>query len=289
MYNKDKRYRNTSNLPGNINNIPINRLNDISEKSCIILSFSKSAYNFIETIIIKAHILFGKRKPEIYMNPNRKVYGISLHYNCYICRFWLTHCIEGSKQSIYKLSNILNEKKNPILLFFSPYLYQMVICSEISDKDAINKSIIKRIMPIPINENIFISARIDINRNKDKVINVFKKITKYSWFNMFINKSAFAARCSIFMNFVNENDIFNITDIFPREIYQHIFKICNIIWNKNYILFPKNNSDSSNEETVNNNKENNIIELSEDEKESDLILENPIALNKKNDEINNSY
>lgn len=275
MYNKGKRYRNTSHLPKNINNVPINRLKYLTEKSCIILSFSRSAYNYIEIIIIKAHILFGKRKPEIYMNPIKNAYGIGLHSNCNICEFWLSNCIEGNKEIIQKLSNILYYNNNPIVLYFSPYLQKMIFFSEISDKDTVNETIIKKILPV--NNNLYISARVDVNENRNYVINIFKKITKFSWFNMLINKFSFA-RCSIFMNFVNEYDIFEITKIFPEEIYENIFHNCKVIRNKNYILFPNNNMNNPiNKYAQNEQKEKllkdinymrnkeDIIELSEDE------------------------
>ena len=100
--------------------------------------------------------------------------------------------------------------------------------------------------------NLFVSARVALLQKNIELINYFKEITNYSWYNM--NDSNFAfSRCSIFLNFVNSKDLFLVKNIFPKKIYFQIFQICSEIMNKNsYRKFNRINS-------CNNLKENCLI------------------------------
>ena len=282
---KEHKFRSYSQMPKNIYNISINQLNTLKENSCIILSFSNAAYNYIESNIIKAHIFFGKSRPEIYLNPKRNVFGFALHSNCYSCKIWLTHCIYGNKQIITKFISILSFRRNPIVLTFSPYVNKMIICSEISNKDIVDKTIVKKI--IPEYGNLYISERIKKSNDIKQLIDIFKERTKNVWYNT--GKYNFpAARCSIFMNFVGENDIFHISNIFPKDVYREILNICEQIKNKNYLLFPKKEENNNNNEK-NNENEDRINNNNEKNNENEDIINNNNEKNIENDNrINNN-
>lgn len=286
MEQKQKLNQNENNnidLPGRIDHFSIKDISSLPEESSIVLSFSKSSNNFIEMLIIKSHIFFDKRRPEIYMNPIRNIYGISLHSNCLICKCWLMKCIEGNREIMEKLSEILYSGKNPLLMIFSPYLRRLIFCSDIVDRKAMNKTIIKKVMSNC--GNLFVSARVALSQRNFELINYFKEITNYSWYNM--NDSNFAfSRCSIFLNFVNSKDIFLIKGIFPKKIYLQIFQICSEIIQKysnrkynrinncnnlkeNYLITDQDNSSF---QKLNNIKDDNMLNLKEEE--TDLNLDN---------------
>jgi len=283
---------NNIDLPGRIDHFSIKDICSLPEESSIVLSFSKSSNNFIEMIIIKSHIFFDRRRPEIYMNPIRKIYGISLHSNCLICKCWLMKCIEGNREIMEKLSEILYSGKNPLLMIFSPYLRRLMFCTDFVDRKAMNKTIIKKVMSNC--GNLFVSARVALLQKNIELINYFKEITNYSWYNM--NDSNFAfSRCSIFLNFVNSKDLFLVKNIFPKKIYFQIFQICSEIMNKNsYRKFNRTNSCNNLKENClsaekgNNNsfqkeykikKEENMLNLKEEE--TDLDFNNGLK-NEKN-------
>ena len=274
-----------------INNYSLEKLDSIEENCCIVLSFKKYVFSFITSIIIKCHIFFGDKNPELYLHPTSKIYAISLHSNCDICKYWITEFIEGYKNNIAKLSDILFSGKNPILLLFSPYLNRIILFSDIVNKIIINKNIVKKVMPKF--GNIFISTRIN-NSYKYKyqeLINIFKNKTENNWNNL-TDKNCIIARCSFFMNFVNGNDIEFVKDIFPSDIYNKIISICTYIKYTSNNLVSKilnicekelfNINDVKNENEINiendkknysNDKENNIINISDDDGDDDPLIE----------------
>jgi hypothetical protein len=86
------------------------------------------------------------------------------------------------------------------------------------------------------------------------------------------------------MNYVNENDIFTINQIFPKEVFGKISNICSIIKNKNDLNYQKRlniykygkniyknpliNNENERPNNLNYDKEDSIINLSEDEEDS---------------------
>jgi len=132
-------------------------------------------------------------------------------------------------------------------------------------------------------------------------MNIFNALTRNSWHCMKENKYAFA-RCSIFMNYVKENDIFYIRDIFPNEIFYKIANISKSIKYKNninyqtilnidqngdniYRKYPliKEKKEIKNQiNLISNERDDNIISLSEDEENISL---NSDELIKQNDQI----
>ena len=274
---------NNNDLPGRIDHFSIKDICSLPEESSIVLSFSKSSNNFIEMIIIKSHIFFDRRRPEIYMNPIRKIYGISLHSNCLICKCWLMKCIEGNREIMDKLSEILYSGKNPLLMIFSPYLKRLVFYSDFVDRKAMNKTIIKKVMSNC--GNLFVSARVALSQKNIELITYFKEIANHSWYNM--NDTNFAlSRCSIFLNFVNFKDIFLVKNIFPKKICFHIIQACSNIMKKNsdrnlnrvnncnnmkenYLITDQGNNNSF-QKVYNIKKEENILNLKEEETELDF-------------------
>ena len=273
-----------------INNFSLEKLDSINENCCIVLSFNKYLFSNIKNIIIKCHIFFGEKNIELYLHPISKIYAISLHSNCDICKYWITEFIEGYKIKIAKLSEILFSGKNPVLLLFSPYLNHIILFSDIVNNIIINKNVVKKIMPKF--GNIFISSRINntYNYTNSELINIFRNLTENNWINL-TDKDCIIARCSFFMNFVNENDIKFVKDIFPIDIYNKIVSICSYIKYTNKNLFSKilnicekelfNINDVNNvkdkiendKKSNINDKENNIINLSDDDGEDDSLIE----------------
>ena len=235
--NNNNRNTNHFSFPGRINNYTPDDFN-LKEKCCVVLSFSKSAYCYTKNIMIKSHIFFSIQKPEIYLHPIRKIFSICLHPNCEVCKFWISKYIDGNPEIITKLTDVLYNGKSPILLMFSPYLRQLILYSDLVNKELINSTIIKKVMPNF--GNLFISAQIDVSYNNKRLelLKIFKDISENSWSDM-NDKNLAVARCSVFMNFVNENDIYYVEQIFPKETYDIIVKICSYIKYKNYLLFPK--------------------------------------------------
>ncbi len=235
--NKDNKSSQHSCFPGRINNYTPEDFN-LKENCCVVFSFSKSAYCYTKNIMIKSHIFFSPKKPEIYLHPIRKIFSICLHPKCDICKFWISKYIDGNPKLITKVTEVLYNGQSPILLMFSPYLRQLILYSDMVNKELINATIIKKVMPY--SGNLFISAQIDVSYNNQRLelLKIFKELTENSWSDM--NDKDFAvARCSVFMNFVNENDIYYVEQIFPKETYDIIVKICSYIKYKNYLLFPK--------------------------------------------------
>ena len=110
-----------------INNYQSESLDSLKESSCINLCFSQGSYSYLPNIIIKAHIFFGTKKPELYFNPIGENYSMCLHSFCEICKFWLRQYIDGNRKMINKLSEILYDGEHPVLLKFIPYLKRSVI------------------------------------------------------------------------------------------------------------------------------------------------------------------
>jgi hypothetical protein len=119
------------------------------------------------------------------------------------------------------------------------------------------------------------------------------------------------------MNYVNENDIFTINQIFPKEVFGKISNICSIIKNKNDLNYQKRlniykygkniyknpliNNENERPNNLNYDKEDSIINLSEDEEtsflqnfnnsinENEIIeLKNSLTENKKDKTINSN-
>lgn len=307
---KDSRFRKSYSFHTK-NRYSISHLNTLEENNCIIISFSKGAFSYTKSIIIKCHIFFGTKTPEIYVHPIKQIYSFALHSNCDICKFWLNHfTIIDNKFPKEKLAKVLFSGENPVLLIFSPYLKRVITYSDLVNEDSVNKCIIKKDMPNF--GNIFISGRFDhsyINKN-DYLLDLFKILTKSEWNNL-NDTDTLNARCSIFMNFVNENDLDNVKGMFQDEIYEKINKICSCIKHRNYNLFPdkfksnergffnSNNFNMSripncNEKAVNINsinsnygKENIVINLSDDDDDNDSeFIGNEIQLISENIQIN---
>jgi len=266
-----------------INSYSIEQLTSIKENSCIVLSFSKRAFSYIKTIIIKCHIFFGIKNPEIYLHPISNIYAISLHSNCEICKYWITKFIEGNEITIEKISEILFTGKNPVLLELPSYLEQIISFSDIINSNIINKNIEKKYMPNF--GNIYIDSRIIYftKFSNNELIDIFKTMTKNSWNNLTDNNCVIA-RCCFYMNFSKEKDIVIVKDIFPSDIFDKIIKICSYIKYTNNNIFSKilniyeqelfNIKDIINDEKYNsednkekniNDKEKNIINLSDDD------------------------
>lgn len=265
-----------------LKDITIESLHSLKPKCCIVLCFGISLYSYFQNVIIKSHIFFGIKKPEIFYDSVKKIYSISLHSFCDICKFWFSQYIEGNKIIISKISEILYNGKNPILVQFIPLLQKIILYSNIVNENILNSSIIKKVMPS--SGNLYINANFSFNEKINDIINYLKKMTKYSWYYM-NDKKYSMARCSMFMNFVNVNDIFSIKEIFPNEVYEKVVKICCYIWYKNYFhfaeriniysngmfnlnlnKFPYNNIKSGKMD-INNKKEEIVITLSDDEEE----------------------
>lgn len=295
--NKDNKSSQHSCFPGRINNYTPEDFN-LKENCCVVFSFSKSAYCYTKNIMIKSHIFFSPKKPEIYLHPIRKIFSICLHPKCDICKFWISKYIEGNPKLITKVTEVLYNGQSPILLMFSPYLRQLILYSDMVNKELINATIIKKVMPY--SGNLFISAQIDVSYNNQRLelLKIFKELTENSWSDM--NDKDFAvARCSVFMNFVNENDIYYVEQIFPKETYDIIVKICSYIKYKNYVLFPKklniytrgfNNKKLLNDKkNVTETKKNTNTNLSED---SDSLMEEmnlSSESTKMNDSLNSNF
>ena len=295
--NKDNKSSQHSCFPGRINNYTPEDFN-LKENCCVVFSFSKSAYCYTKNIMIKSHIFFSPKKPEIYLHPIRKIFSICLHPKCDICKFWISKYIDGNPKLITKVTEVLYNGQSPILLMFSPYLRQLILYSEMVNKELINATIIKKVMPY--SGNLFISAQIDVSYNNQRLelLKIFKELTENSWSDM--NDKDFAvARCSVFMNFVNENDIYYVKQIFPKETYDIIVKICSYIKYKNYVLFPKKLNIYTrgfyNKKLLNDNKnltktkKNTNTNLSED---SDSLMEEmnlSSESTKMNDSINSNF
>lgn len=298
MYKMNKNYQSSTrtSFPGRINNYTPNDFN-LKEKCCVVLSFSKSAYCYTKNIMIKSHIFFSPKKPEIYLHPIRKIFSICLHPNCDICKFWISKYIDGNPELITKLTEVLYNGKSPILLMFSPYLRQLILYSDMVNKELINSTIIKKVMPNC--GNLFISAQIDVSYNNKRLelLKIFKDLTENSWSDM--NDRNFAvARCSVFMNFVNENDIFYVEQIFPKETYDIIVKICSYIKYKNYLLFPKklniysklyNNKLLNDKNKGINDKKDSSSNYSEDTNSATEGINSSSESTKINDSINYNY
>ena len=248
--------------------------------------------------MIKSHIFFSPKKPEIYLHPIRKIFSICLHPKCDICKFWISKYIDGNPKLITKVTEVLYNGQSPILLMFSPYLRQLILYSDMVNKELINATIIKKVMPY--SGNLFISAQIDVSYNNQRLelLKIFKELTENSWSDM--NDKDFAvARCSVFMNFVNENDIYYVEQIFPKETYDIIVKICSYIKYKNYVLFPKklniytrgfyNKKLLNDKKNLTENKKNTNTNLSED---SDSLMEEmnlSSESTKMNDSLNSNF
>ena len=141
---------------------------------------------------------------------------------------------------------------------------------------------------MPTFGNIFISSKINnaFKNNNKELINIFSILTENNW-NILTNNSSIIARCSFFMNFVNENDLEFVKDIFPCDFYNKIISICDYIKNSNSSLCSKiinicekellNINDVINFEDdkkySNNDKENNIINLSDEDDDDGSLLE----------------
>ena len=295
-------YRKNHYSHSQINNYSLEKLDSIKENCCIVLTFNKYIFSNIKSIIIKCHIFFGEQNPELYLNPITKIYAISLHSNCEICKYWITEFIEGYKIKIEKLSDILFSGKNPVLLLFSPYLNRIILFSDIVNNNIINKNIVKKIMPKY--GNIFISSWINnsYKYNNKELIYKFRNLTEHNWNNL-TDKNCIIARCSFFMNFVNENDIEFVKDIFPSYIYSKIANICSYIKYTNNNLVSKilnicekelfNINDVNNVKIIkddiqnySNDKENNIINLSDDEGDDDDSLIEEFNLSSESIKIN---
>lgn len=295
--NKDNKSSQHSCFPGRINNYTPEDFN-LKENCCVVFSFSKSAYCYTKNIMIKSHIFFSPKKPEIYLHPIRKIFSICLHPKCDICKFWISKYIDGNPKLITKVTEVLYNGQSPILLMFSPYLRQLILYSEMVNKELINATIIKKVMPY--SGNLFISAQIDVSYNNQRLelLKIFKELTENSWSDM--NDKDFAvARCSVFMNFVNENDIYYVKQIFPKETYDIIVKICSYIKYKNYALFPKklniytrgfyNKKLLNDKKNLTKTKKNTNTNLSED---SDSLMEEmnlSSESTKMNDSINSNF
>jgi len=271
-----------------INNYQSESLDLLRESSCINLCFSQGSYSYLPNIIIKAHIFFGTKKPELYFNPIGENYSMCLHSFCEICKFWLRQYIDGNRKMINKLSEILYNGEHPVLLKFIPYLKQVILYSDIVNKNIIDSSITKKMMPFSGNK--YISAYISKSQSKKNIICLFKPLLKYYWTNM-DDIPSLNARCSIFMNFVNENDIFSIAELFPKELYDKIAKICSYIKYKNHLHLQAriniyrqgldkvdknelsmNGNNEDEKIDFNNGKEDTGISLSEDNHEEDTFL-----------------
>ena len=287
-----------------IEKVSYESLNSLKDKACINICFSHASFSFLESIIIKAHIFFGIKKPELYFDPISKDYSFGLHSFCDICKYWLCTYIMGNKNIITKISEILYNGKHPVLLKYFPYIRQIILYSDLVNKDSINLAIIKKITPL--HGNKYISAYIRERISSQYIINFFKSITRYSWYYMNDYKCTLS-RCSLFMNFANENDIFIIKEIFPNEVFCKISNICSIIKNKNDLNYQKRlniykygkniykypliNNENERSNNLNNDKEDSIINLSEDEEnnESEIIeLKKSLTENKKDKTINSN-
>ena len=295
--NKDNKSSQHSCFPGRINNYTPEDFN-LKENCCVVFSFSKSAYCYTKNIMIKSHIFFSPKKPEIYLHPIRKIFSICLHPKCDICKFWISKYIDGNPKLITKVTEVLYNGQSPILLMFSPYLRQLILYSDMVNKELINATIIKKVMPY--SGNLFISAQIDVSYNNQRLelLKIFKELTENSWSDM--NDKDFAvARCSVFMNFVNENDIYYVEQIFPKETYDIIVKICSYIKYKNYVLFPKklniytrgfyNKKLLNDKKNLTETKKNTNTNLSED---SDSLMEEMNSSSestKMNDSLNSNF
>lgn len=295
--NKDNKSSQHSCFPGRINNYTPEDFN-LKENCCVVFSFSKSAYCYTKNIMIKSHIFFSPKKPEIYLHPIRKIFSICLHPKCDICKFWISKYIDGNPKLITKVTEVLYNGQSPILLMFSPYLRQLILYSDMVNKELINATIIKKVMPY--SGNLFISAQIDVSYNNQRLelLKIFKELTENSWSDM--NDKDFAvARCSVFMNFVNENDIYYVEQIFPKETYDIIVKICSYIKYKNYVLFPKklniytrgfyNKKLLNDKKNLTETKKNTNTNLSED---SDSLMEEmnlSSESTKMNDSLNSNF
>ena len=295
--NKDNKSSQHSCFPGRINNYTPEDFN-LKENCCVVFSFSKSAYCYTKNIMIKSHIFFSPKKPEIYLHPIRKIFSICLHPKCDICKFWISKYIDGNPKLITKVTEVLYNGQSPILLMFSPYLRQLILYSDMVSKELINATIIKKVMPY--SGNLFISAQIDVSYNNQRLelLKIFKELTENSWSDM--NDKDFAvARCSVFMNFVNENDIYYVEQIFPKETYDIIVKICSYIKYKNYVLFPKklniytrgfyNKKLLNDKKNLTETKKNTNTNLSED---SDSLMEEMNSSSestKMNDSLNSNF
>ena len=295
--NKDNKSSQHSCFPGSINNYTPEDFN-LKENCCVVFSFSKSAYCYTKNIMIKSHIFFSPKKPEIYLHPIRKIFSICLHPKCDICKFWISKYIDGNPKLITKVTEVLYNGQSPILLMFSPYLRQLILYSDMVSKELINATIIKKVMPY--SGNLFISAQIDVSYNNQRLelLKIFKELTENSWSDM--NDKDFAvARCSVFMNFVNENDIYYVEQIFPKETYDIIVKICSYIKYKNYVLFPKklniytrgfyNKKLLNDKKNLTETKKNTNTNLSED---SDSLMEEmnlSSESTKMNDSLNSNF
>ncbi len=295
--NKDNKSSQHSCFPGRINNYTPEDFN-LKENCCVVFSFSKSAYCYTKNIMIKSHIFFSPKKPEIYLHPIRKIFSICLHPKCDICKFWISKYIDGNPKLITKVTEVLYNGQSPILLMFSPYLRQLILYSDMVNKELINATIIKKVMPY--SGNLFISAQIDVSYNNQRLelLKIFKELTENSWSDM--NDKDFAvARCSVFMNFVNENDIYYVEQIFPKETYDIIVKICSYIKYKNYVLFPKklniytrgfyNKKLLKDKKNLTETKKNTNTNLSED---SDSLMEEmnlSSESTKMNDSLNSNF
>lgn len=295
--NKDNKSSQHSCFPGRINNYTPEDFN-LKENCCVVFSFSKSAYCYTKNIMIKSHIFFSPKKPEIYLHPIRKIFSICLHPKCDICKFWISKYIDGNPKLITKVTEVLYNGQSPILLMFSPYLRQLILYSDMVSKELINATIIKKVMPY--SGNLFISAQIDVSYNNQRLelLKIFKELTENSWSDM--NDKDFAvARCSVFMNFVNENDIYYVEQIFPKETYDIIVKICSYIKYKNYVLFPKklniytrgfyNKKLLNDKKNLTETKKNTNTNLSED---SDSLMEEmnlSSESTKMNDSLNSNF
>ena len=287
-----------------LDKISYESLNSLKDKACINICFTHASFSFLESIIIKAHIFFGIKKPELYFDPISKDYSFGLHSFCDICKYWINTYIEGNKNIIEKISEILYNGKHPVLLKYIPYIRQIILYSDLVNKDSINLSIIKKITPL--HGNKYISAYIKERISRQYIINFFKSITRYSLYYMNYYKCTLS-RCSFFMNFVNENDIFIIKEIFPNEVFCKISNICSIIKNKNDLNYQKRlniykygkniykypliNNENERSNNLNNDNEESIINLSEDEEnnESEIIeLKKSLTENKKDKTINSN-
>ena len=269
-----------------LKDITIESLNSLQPKCCIVLCFGISLNSYFLNVIIKSHIFFGIKKPEIFYNSVKKIYSISLHSFCDICKFWISQYIEGNKIIISKISEILYNGKNPILVQFMPLLQKIILYSDIVNENILNSSIIKKVMPS--SGNLYINAYFSINKKMKDIIKFLKIMTQYSWYYM-NDKKYSMARCSMFMNFVNENDIFSIKEIFPIEVYKKVYNICLYIKYKNYFHFAEKiniysnglfnlnlnefpyNNIKSGKMDINNEKEEIVITLSDDEEEVQKI------------------
>ena len=297
-----------------IEKVSYESLNFLKNKACINICFTHASYRFLESIIIKAHIFFGIKKPELYFDPISKDYSFGLHSSCDICKYWLNTYIEGNKNIISKISEILYNGKHPVLLKYIPYIRQIILYSDLVNKDTIKSAIIKRITPL--HGNKYISAYIKECKSRQYIINFFKAISRYSWYYLNDYKCTLS-RCSLFMNYVNENDIFIIKEIFPKEVFSKISNICSLIKNKNGLnyqmrlniykygkniyKYPLINNENEKPNNLNNKKEESIINLSEDEEDSFLLnfdnninkneiieLKTSLTENKKNKTINSN-